>query len=77
MLGTFVACYMDDILVFSRMAAEHQTHVRMVLEMLRHHRLFAKASKCEFGRSSVAFLGHVISAVGVAVDPRKTAAVAG
>ena len=48
MLGKFVACYMDDILVFSRTAAEHQAHVRMVLETLRHHWLFAKASKCEF-----------------------------
>jgi hypothetical protein len=76
MLGSFVACYMDDILVFSRTAAEHQAHVRMVLETLKHHRLFAKASKCEFCRSSVAFLGHVISAAGVAVDPRKTSAVA-
>ena len=68
MLGSFVACYMDDILVFSRTAEEHQAHVRMVLETLQHHRLFAKASKCEFCRSSVAFLGHVISAAGVAVD---------
>jgi hypothetical protein len=76
MLGTFVACYMDDILVFSRTAAEHRAHVRMVLATLQHHRLFAKASKCEFGRSSVAFLGHVTSSAGVAVDPRKTAAVA-
>ena len=75
MLGTFVACYMDDILVFIRTAAEHRAHVRMVLATLQHHRLFAKASMCEFGRSSVAFLGHGISAAGVAVDPRKTEAV--
>ena len=51
-------------------------HVRMVLETLRHHKLYAKASKCQFGRSSVGFLGHVISEHGVAVDPRKVAAVA-
>ena len=38
--------------------------------------LYAKASKCQFGRSSVGFLGHVISERGVAVDPRKVAAVA-
>jgi len=68
--------YMDDILIFSGGdREEHLRHVRMVLATLRHHRLFAKASKCAFGRSSVAFLGHVISAAGVAVDPRKTAAV--
>ena len=51
-------------------------HMRMVLETLRHHKLYAKASKCQFGRSSVGFLGHVISERGVAVDPRKVAAVA-
>ena len=50
--------------------------MRMVLETLRHHKLYAKASKCQFGRSSVGFLGHVISEHGVAVDPRKIAAVA-
>ena len=48
----------------------------MVLETLRHHKLYAKASKCHFGRSSVSFLGHVISEHGVAVDPRKVAAIA-
>ncbi len=42
----------------------------------RHHKLYAKASKCQFGRASVGFLGHVISEHGVAVDPRKVAAVA-
>ena len=54
-------------------------HVRMVLETLWHHKLYAKASKCQFGRASVVFLGHVISERGVAVDPRKVtvAAVAG
>ena len=51
-------------------------HVHMVLETLRHHKPYAKASKCQFGRSSVGFLGHVMSERGVAVDPRKVAAVA-
>jgi hypothetical protein len=53
--------YMDDILIFSRTPAEHRRHVRMVLETLRHHQFYAKASKCEFARSSVGFLGHTIS----------------
>ena len=75
MLGTFVQVYMDDILIFSRSKEEHLVHVRMVLETLRHHRLYAKASKCQFGRSSVGFLGHVISERGVAMDPRKVAAI--
>ena len=68
--------YCDDILIFSKTREEHLVHVRMVLEALRHHKLYAKASKCHFGRSSVSFLGHVISERGVAVDPRNVAAVA-
>jgi len=75
MLGKFVQVYMDDIHIFSRTEAEHLIHVRMVLDTLRHHQLYAKASKCQFGRSSVAFLGHVISEHGVAVDPRKLSAI--
>ena len=53
-------------------------HMRMVLETLRHHKLYAKTSKCQFGRSSVGFLYHhdVISDRCFAVDPRKVAAVA-
>ena len=76
MLGRFVAVYMDDILIYGGAnQAEHKRLVRMVLETLHHHRLFAKAATCAFCRSSVAFLGHVISAAGVAVDPRKTEAI--
>ena len=63
-------------MIFSKTREEHLVHVRMVLETLRHHKLYAKASKCQFGRSSVGFLGHVISERGVAVDPRKVAAIA-
>ncbi len=76
MLGRFVQVYCDNILIFSKTGEEHLVHVCMVLETLRHHKLYAKASKCQFGRSSVGFLGHVISERGVAVDPRKVAAVA-
>ena len=75
MLGRFVQVYMDDILIFSTSLEEHRRHVRMVLATLRHHQLYAKASKCEFGRTAVGFLGHVISEHGVAVDPRKVAAI--
>ena len=75
MLGRFVQVYMDDILIFSKTKAEHLVHVRMVLETLRNYQLFAKASKCQFGRSSVGFLGHVISERGVGVDPAKVEAI--
>ena len=51
MLGRFVQVYCDDILIFSN--TREEVHVRMVLETPRHHKLYAKASKCQFGRSSV------------------------
>ena len=50
-------------------------HVLMALETLRHHQLFAKASKCQYGRSSVCFLSHIISACCVGVDPAKVEAI--
>ncbi len=76
MLRRFVEVYCDDMLVFSKMREEHLVHVHMVLETLQHHQLYAKASKCQFGRLSCGFLGHVISEHGIAVDPSKVAAVA-
>ena len=76
LLGRFVEVYCDDILIFSKTREEHLVHVCMVLETLRHHQLYAKASKCQFCRSSVGFLGHTISEHGIAVDPRMVAAVA-
>ena len=50
-------------------------HLRVVLQFLKEHQLFAKYSKCQFWSRSVAFLGHIISSEGVEVDPRKTEAV--
>jgi hypothetical protein len=76
MLGRFVQVYCDNILIFSKTRGEHLVHVWMVLETLWHHKLYAKASKCQFCLASVGFLGLVISVNGVAVDPRKVAAVA-
>jgi hypothetical protein len=70
-LDKFVVVFIDDILVFSKTEEEHETHLRLVLEKLRAHQLYLKFSKCEFWLSEVAFLGYVISAGGVSVDPDK------
>jgi hypothetical protein len=70
-LDKFVVAFIDDILIFSKMEEEHEKHLRLVLEKLRSNKLYAKFSKCEFWLTKVTFLGHVISAGGVLVDPGK------
>jgi hypothetical protein len=70
-LDKFVVVFIDDILIFSKMEEEHEKHLRLVLEKLRSSQLYTKFSKCEFWLTEVAFLGHVISAGGVSVDPDK------
>jgi hypothetical protein len=70
-LDKFVVVFIDDILVFSKTEEEHENHLRLVLEKLRSNKLHAKFSKCEFWLTKVAFLGLVISAGGVSVDPGK------
>nr|GEV80221.1 retrotransposon protein, putative, Ty3-gypsy subclass [Tanacetum cinerariifolium] len=65
----------DDILVFSKSKEEHEYHLRTVLQTLRQEKLYAKFSKCEFWLSSVAFLGHIVSAEGITMDPAKVEAI--
>jgi hypothetical protein len=60
-LEKFVMVFINDILVYSRSEDEHEEHLRLVLQKLREHRLYAKLSKCEFWLKLVAFLGHIIS----------------
>ncbi|KAG8474773.1 hypothetical protein CXB51_031473 [Gossypium anomalum] len=70
-LGRFVVVFIDDILVYSRDKTEHVDHLRLVLQILRDKQLYAKFSKCEFWLREVSFLGHVVSASGIRVDPSK------
>jgi hypothetical protein len=70
-LDKCVIVFIDDLLVFSKTAEEHAEHLRIVLGKLRQHQLHAKFSKCKFWMEEVAFLGHVLSAKGVAIDPSK------
>ena len=74
-LDRFVIVFIDDILVYSKNEVEHARHLRLVLQTLRANKLYAKFSKCQFWLDHVSFLGHVISAQGVLVDPQKVAAV--
>jgi hypothetical protein len=69
-LDKFVV-FIDDILIYSRNEEEHAKHLRIVLTRLREHQLYAKFSKCAFWLEEIQFLGHVLSANGIAVDPSK------
>jgi hypothetical protein len=68
-LDKFVVVFIDDILIYSKSKEEYATHLRVVLTRLWEHKLYAKFSKCEFWLDQVPFLGHILSAEGVAVDP--------
>jgi hypothetical protein len=70
-LDRFVVVFIDDILIYSEIVEEHEEHLRIVLERLRQQKLYAKFSKCEFWMEKVAFLGHVLSAERITVDPSK------
>ncbi|KAL5558538.1 hypothetical protein UlMin_034749 [Ulmus minor] len=74
-LDKFVIVFIDDILIYSRNRDEHAEHLRVTLQTLKEHRLYAKFSKCEFWLDRVQFLGHVISKEGITVDPVKIEAV--
>ena len=70
-LDQFVVVFMDDILIYSQSKCEHEYHLRIVLQLLRGHQLYAKFSKCEFWLTEVRFLGYVVSTSGVSIDPKK------
>jgi hypothetical protein len=74
-LDKFVVVFIDDILIYSKSVEEHKQHLRVVLEKLGAHKLYAKFSKCEFWLEEVTFLGHILTTEGVAVEPEKVEAV--
>ncbi len=69
----FDLVYLDDIVIFSKVADEHVKHVRIVLKLLRKHKLYAKLAKCTFMQSELEFLGHIVGAQGLQVEPKKVA----
>ena len=74
-IDKFVIVYIDDILIYSQTKEEHEQHVKLVLEALREHKLYAKGSKCEFFQRETSFLGHKITCDGIKMDPAKVQAV--
>ncbi|WVZ76597.1 LOW QUALITY PROTEIN: hypothetical protein U9M48_024562 [Paspalum notatum var. saurae] len=74
-LDKFVVVFIDDILIYSKIEAEHEEHLSLVLQRLREHKLYAKFNKCEFWIDEVRVLGHVVSKGGIAVDPSKVSTV--
>jgi Reverse transcriptase (RNA-dependent DNA polymerase)/RNase H-like domain found in reverse transcriptase/Integrase zinc binding domain/Chromo (CHRromatin Organisation MOdifier) domain/Retroviral aspartyl protease len=74
-LNKFVCVYLDDILIFSKTREEHYEHLRIVMDLLRKHDLKAKMKKCEFFKTELKFLGHIVSREGMCPDPAKVATI--
>jgi hypothetical protein len=67
-MDTFVIVFLDDILIYSKSEEEQEQHLRMVLQVLREHKLYDKLSKCIFYQNRIHYLGHIISTIGIEVD---------
>jgi hypothetical protein len=72
-LDKFVVVFINDILIYSQSEEEHVDHLKVVLQRLREHQLYAKLSKCKLWIQEVLYLGHIINKDELAVDPKKVA----
>src|SRR5579871_796069 len=71
LLDDCVIIFLNDFLIYSKDIESHCKHVKEILKRLRQHQLYIKKSKCEFGKTRLSFLGHVVGAKGLKVDPTK------
>ena len=71
----FAVVFIDDILIYSKTEEEHKKHLKIVLQELREHQLFANFSKCDFFKDKIQCLGHVVTKEGISVDPDKIRAI--
>ena len=74
-INYFVIVYLDDILVFSKTWEEHLKHVKQTLDVLKKENLYVKLSKCEFGKTSLNYLGHIVGGGELKIDPSKVAVI--
>jgi hypothetical protein len=70
-LRKFAMIFIDDILIYSDSWTAHHEHIRLVFTKLREYQFFLKRTKCDFGKTELTYLGHIISQKGVAADPSK------
>ena len=67
--------YLDEILIFSKTREYHVLHVNRVLDILKKEKLFLKMLKCEFGKTSLVYLGHIVGGGELRMDPYKLEAI--
>jgi len=71
--GLFADAYLDDIIIFSKSWKEHLEHIKFVLQKLKKAGLTVNPAKCQFGKTTIKYLGFIVSPAGVQIDRDKLA----
>ena len=74
-MGQFVVDFIDDVLVYSKNIIEHESHLRSVFQQLREIGLYANKDKTCLCMTEVEYLGHIVSAQGISMDPKKVSVI--